>query len=195
MKVTAKKIILGLSFLAILIGATTIFLNQPPKVVNYSPKEENYFSTIKVSFSKKVIREKIRLVIEPFLKTQLNTLNEKTFTWQVRQLPRLKTIYTFKIYYKNKLLKEWQVNTPANEIGVGSYSPQFEEALKTKLQRKYLLQHLPKPNSYYGVRYYNEKYIAIYIYRQPDKAKLLVKKWLATLPPSIRAELKVDWVE
>ncbi len=195
MKLTPKKTILGLSLLAIFIGLMVIVLNRPPKVVGYSPQGKNFFSTIKVTFSKKVIRERVKLVITPPLETRLTSSDNRVFIWQVRQLPLLKTTYTFKIYYKNKLLKEWQVTTPENEMGVGSYSPQFEEALERNLQQKYLLQNLPKPNSYYGVRYYNEKYIAIYIYRQPNKAKLLAKKWLATLPPGIRAELKVDWVE
>ncbi len=195
MKLGRKKLII---FLATLSGAIILIwsiLHLPPKVVNYSPHTDGYFFTIRITLSKKVLPDDLKLEISPSLQTKLTILSDKKFNWQILEMPQQATTYHITLYYRNKLLKKWQVKTPNQPLGGGTYTPQFEEELQNRLQESYLLQHLPKPNNYYGVKYYNEKYIAIYIFRQPEKAKQLALKWLATLPPTVRMHLKVDWVE
>ncbi len=194
-----KKLIIGLISLIVLIfGLWWRYSYNQPRIVDYFPSRGvGLFDFVRVEFSRPISAKMVRLEVRPPLKISVKQqAAANTIRWRVIGLPKEKTTYNFSVFYKNKLIKTWQMTPPPGSTGVGIYPVGFEKGLEDYVKRTPILQNIPTNNPYFRVKYYSESYLAIYLLGQ-DKNRSMAeaKRWLDSLPGGSRTNLKIDWVK
>ncbi len=196
LRLTPKLIIFSLFIAALMLAIATFFLNQPPHIVDYYPKNNQYFSYVHIKLNKPIQIKDLQLSISPQLQTSPPYPTSNTeITWLIKTPPTQNTTYTFTLKYKQNTLFTWQTTTPNKPFDIGSYPDDVVSDLDKYLQKTQLLQLLPPPNPYFFVKYHNENHITIYpIHPDKNLAAQKAKDWLNSLPPTInKAKLRIDW--